>query len=84
MAGPEMRRIDPDAEAARLAEERRLRTGIGHVLCDEISMVDSDGEQGTLRVTVLCSLPPPVLPASLATDIAALVRAQCFPPEPDQ
>jgi hypothetical protein len=80
MPGPEMRRIDPDAEAARLSEERKLRTGIGHILCDEISLLDYAGEHGTLRVTVLSSLASPAIPVTLGRAIADLVTDQCYPP----
>ena len=76
---PHVRRIDPDAEAARLADERKLRTGIGHLLADEISMLDYDGEHGTLRVMAICTLPPAKIPPGVARDIADLVREQCYP-----
>lgn len=77
-----VRRIDPDAEAARLAEERKQRTAAsqpGHILCDEMHQVVSDDETGIISIRVLSSLPPAKLTASLGTTIAHIVRAQCYP-----
>jgi hypothetical protein len=80
---PHVRRIDPDAEAARLAEERKQRTAAsqpGHVLCDEMHQIAGDGEAGIISIRVLSSLPPAkLLPPALGATIAHIVWTQCYP-----
>ena len=50
-----------------------------HVLCDEVHQVTSDGVIGFITVTVTATIPPPVLRPALGTDLAEVVREQCYP-----
>jgi hypothetical protein len=63
---PEIRRIDPDAEAARLAEERKQRTATRqHILCHAVVQVPPDidvpdASRLGIEILVTSSLPHPV------------------------
>jgi hypothetical protein len=72
-----MRRIDPAAEAIRLAEARKAR--FKHVLCDELDLVLTDGMTGKIHLRVTSTVAPSVLNVDLGAKIAALVRAECYP-----
>lgn len=79
---PGLHPVDPDAEAARLIDERnRVHPDRWPVLCDETFYVkDGDGLR-PVRIRVTSDEFRPV-PADLGAQIAVLIRANFLPGEP--
>ena len=72
-----MRRIDPEAEAARLTAQRSR--GAAHLLCDEMQQVTgSNGDQGLIYIKVTSTLPPDKLTTALGVALGDLVREHCY------
>lgn len=67
------RRVDPDAEAARLIEERASHPGTWPVLCDEVHQVLHEGETLFVHVRVAVSKWKPPH-ADLSARIAGVIR----------
>jgi hypothetical protein len=79
MIPPGLRRIDPDAEVARLAEERELAAGPWYLLADSTFPAgtrrkdDGTDEVTHVRVTIT-SNGPVALPAGLDRELLDVVR----------